>query len=229
MFQRLMPLALVNVVVHIVGLLFAAFGMRPGSPLTPFPERMHYLARYPLGWSMGWGVWMVCDFAVVAFIFQAARRLRSDLALLAVGLVVLGAAFDLACDSVFIAVLPRLAADAMLPNRVDVHYSVGFGKLYANPFLTIERVTNTISLIIANGLITLSAAVFTLALIQRIDRGRVIAFLGAAILIFGLLLSAAGFMSRPWLTEWVTGPTIVSFCAWCVVVAYRLDRLEPAR
>ena len=229
MSQRLMPLAVFNVAVHVLGLLFAAIGMRPGSPLAPFPERVHYLARHPLGWSAGWGVWMMCDLAVVALIFQAARRVRNDLAWLAVALVVIGAAFDVACDSVFIAVLPRLASEAVLPNRLDIYYSLEFEKWYVQPFLTIERVTNTISLVVANGLITLSAAVFTLGLMQRIDRAKAIALFGAAILVFGSLLSAAAFMPDPWLTEWVTGPTIISYCVWCLLVANRLDGWESPR
>jgi hypothetical protein len=214
MFQRLMPLAIANVAVHVVGLLFAAFGMRPGSSLAPFPERMQYLARHPLGWSAGWGVWMLCDFAVIAFVVQSARRLRNDWAHLAVGLILIGCSVDLACDCLFIVVLPDLAVQEPVNAQI---------------FLTVEKGTNTISLAVANGLITLSAAAMTAAICLGEKRTLPIFLLGAAILVFGLLLSAAAFMSSPWLTEWATGPTILSYCVWCLVVAHRLDRWEPAR
>jgi hypothetical protein len=216
MFQRLMPLAFVNVAVHLLGLLFAAFGMRPGSPLTPLSERVNYLARHPLGWSFGWAVWMLCDVAVVAFIVLAARRVRNDWALLAAGLVLIGTAFDLACDSLFLIVMPNLAA--WQPVNEDI-------------FLTVEKIVNTMSLVIANGLITLSTATMTVALWVggKSSLQSPIILLGAAILIFGLSLSAAAFLSSPWLTEWMTGPTIISYCVWCFLVANRLDRLEPSR
>jgi hypothetical protein len=106
---------------------------------------------------------------------------------------------------------------------------LAFEKWNAQPFLTIESVTNTISLVVANGLITLSAVTLTLSLFEKVGRVRLITALGAAILVFGLLLSAAAFMPDPWLTQWVTGPTILSYCAWCLLVANRLDRREPAR
>jgi hypothetical protein len=216
MFQRLMPLAIANVAVHLLGLLFAGLGMRPGSPLAPFPERMHYLAHYPLGWSLGWGVWMLCDLAVAAFVIQVARRLRSDWAILAAGLILIGTACDLACDSLFIVVLPNLAARQ--PSNEGI-------------FLTVEKVINTVSLVAANGLITLSTAAMTAALcvngepLLRLPIG----LFGVAILAFGLLLSAAAFLPDPWLTEWVTAPTLLSYCVWCLFVANRLDRLEPPR
>jgi hypothetical protein len=208
-----MPIALVNVAVHILGLCFALFGMRPGSPLSPFPQRMEYLAHRPLGWSLGWGVWMLCDFALVAFIFQAARRIRNDLAFLAVGLALVGTAIDLSCDALFIAVLPRLAARPS--GNEDI-------------FLSAERMINTVSLVMANGLITLSTATMTAALCNYLRAVPYITGLGLAILLFGLSLSAAGFMSDPWLAEWMTGPTILSYCVWCVVVARKLDRSELA-
>ena len=215
MFQRLMPLAIVNVAVHVLGLLFAAFSMRPGSPLTPIPERVNYLSRHPLGWSLGWTVWMLCDVAVIAFVVQAARRLRNDWALLAAGLILIGTAFDLACDSIFISVLPNLAAQQPVNEEV---------------FLTVEKSVNTISLVIANGLITLSTAAMTVALRVGAKPLKLpITLMGAAILIFGLSLSAAAFVPDPWLTQWATGPTIISFCIWCLLVAYRLDHLEPPK
>jgi len=215
MTQRLMPLAIVNIAIHIFGLIFALFGMRPGSPLVSVDDRIRYLSQHPLGWSLGWGVWMMCDLAVIAFLFQTARRLRNDLAWLAVGIILAGITVDLSCDSLFIVLLPHLAA------RQPVNEEI---------FLIAEKAINTISLVMGNGLITISTAVMTIAFWKPVDRevrNRLVYLtraLGIAIFIFGMLLSAAGFMAQPWLTEWMTGPTILSYCGWCGLVAFQLDR-----
>src|SRR5262245_37812857 len=214
MCNRLMPLAIANVLLHVIALIFAAFGLRPGSPLVTLPERINYLSHQPLGWSLGWATWMLCDFAVVAIIFLAARRIRNDLAMLAVGIVLSGAAVDLTCDTLFIAVLPSLASQQPVNEEI---------------FLAVERLINTVSLVMGNGLITLSTMVMTVALFRLIggspwpqeSREQVVsnnrnsrtalvlvAVLGISVLIFGLLLAATGFLADHRFTEWVTGPTI---------------------
>jgi hypothetical protein len=220
MTQRLMPLAIVNIAIHVLGLIFALFGMRPGSPLVSVDDRIRYLSQHPLGWSLGWGVWMLCDLAVIAFLFQTARRLRNDLAWLAVGIILVGITVDLSCDSLFIVLLPHLAANQPVNEEI---------------FLIAEKAINTISLVMGNGLITISTVVMTVAFWNQMDRGlrnRVLSLtlvFGIAIFVFGMLLSAAGFTAQPRLTEWMTGPTILSYCAWCGLVAFRLDRAGASR
>jgi len=213
MYHRLMPLAVVNVAVHVLGLFMALVGMRPGSPLVPVQDRIIYLSHHPLGWSLGWGVWMLCDIAVLAFVFQTARQLRNDLAMLATGIMLAGVTVDLACDSLLIIALPHLAASQ--PVNDDI-------------FLAVEKTINIVSLVMANGLITLSTAVLTLSIRNRHGAIPLITALGSAIFVFGMSLSAAGFTSRPWMTEWLTGPTILSYCVWCGLVALKLDRSGAA-
>jgi hypothetical protein len=107
----LWTLAWANVTVHILGLVLAWFGMRPGSVVVPFAERTAYLAGRPPGWTWGWGVWMVCTLLLVAY--MAALRLRAPRHSLAARLALVftasGMAVDLLADAVQIQVLPLAA------------------------------------------------------------------------------------------------------------------------
>jgi hypothetical protein len=199
-------LAWLNVLVHVIGLAFAAFGMRPGTPLAPLPERLAYLARAPLGWSLGWGSWMLCAGALIAFLAAVAHRLgeRADLARLGLMVAVAGGAFDICCDAVYIVVFPALAA-AQPPSEAL--------------FLAVERVTGLASLVIANGGYSVGALLITLALRGRKGLVPYTVAVGYGVAGFGLLLAAAGFTGVPWHAAWATPPTIGLYCVWAVLVA----------
>jgi hypothetical protein len=207
--RALRVLAWSNVALHGAGLGFASLGMRPGTPLAALPDRLAYLARFPLGWSLGWGVWMLCALALVGFCAVLAYHLRepADLVRLALMVVIAGGAFDLFCDAVFITVLPDVAARQ--PPLEDL-------------FVTVERLTGVGSLIVANGLYSVGTLLFTLALRQRSDIGRAPVALGYGVFGSGMMLTAAGFTGVPWHAEWATGPTIGLFCAWALSIAYSL-------
>jgi hypothetical protein len=196
-------LAWVNVVVHVVALVLAQFAMRPGSPLVPLPERLQYLAAAPLGWSLGWATWMLCSAALIAFLAALVQRLPAPAALARVGLMiaVAAAAFDIYCDSVYILILPDLAAR---PQSDGI-------------FELVERLTGIGSLVVANGGYSVAILLAAPAL-----RGSAAA-LGYAVAAFGLLLAAAGFTGVPWHAEWLTPPTIGLYCVWVVVVARSLE------
>src|SRR5262249_3946456 len=102
--RALVGLAWLNVLVHVLALILALVGMRPGSPLVELPQRLAYLARSPLGWSLGWGTWMFCTLALIAFFAVLARHLpeHGEVARLAVILAVAGGILDLFCDVVYI-------------------------------------------------------------------------------------------------------------------------------
>jgi hypothetical protein len=202
--RTLTVLAWVNVILHILALFLAQFGMRPGSPLVPLPERLQYLAGAPLAWSLDWATWMLCAAALVAFLAALVHRLgeRAVLARLGLMIAVAAAAFDLFCDSVYIIILPELARARPLSESL---------------FTTVERLTGIGSLIIANG--GYSVAIF---LVASALRGYA-AGLAYAVAGFGLLLAAAGFTGVPWHAEWATPPTIGLYCVWVVVVARALE------
>src|SRR5262249_20765055 len=203
----------------VAGLVLAAVGMRPGSPLVLLPERLAYLAQGPLAWSLGWGMWMVCAMALIAFLAGMARRLPEHtlLAHSALVLAIVGGAVDLLCDVINIIVLPALAAR---------------GPSWEPMFLTAEHTTFASGLIVANGLYSVSVALLTWCYQGRQGIKAPIVVLGYAVFGFGMLLAVAGFAGSPRLAELATGPTIGLFCVWSVSVARSLenaDRVQGAR
>lgn len=202
-------LAWANVAVHLAGLAFAAAGMAPGTPLVSLPERLDYLAGSPLGWTLGWVSWMLCAALLVAFLAVTVHALGEDafLARLGLTIAIAGAAFDFFCDSVFIVVLPTIAAAR--PRSESL-------------FLAIERLTSLGSLVIANGAYSIAIVMVNNALYRRGMAGPVTAVLGYAVGAGGLVLVAAGFTAVPWHVQWATPPTILLFCVWAVLVARSL-------
>lgn len=206
----LLTLARLNVLLHVVGLALAALGMRPGSPLVPLDERLTYLAAAPIGWTAGWGTWMACALALVAFLAALTSRLGDDaLARLGLGVALVGLGFDLFCDSVYLLVFPGLAS--------------GERAL----FLVVERVTGIGSLVVANGAYSVSILLITLALRRRRPPSRWAIVTGYAVAGSGLLLCVAGVTGVPWHALWATAPTIGFFCLWAVLAARALE--APAR
>lgn len=205
----LVRLAWLNVVLHVLALALAAVGMRPGTPAAPLADRLQYLAGAPLGWRLGWGCWMLCAAALVAFLAAALDRLGDQSRPAQVGLVVAvtGAAFDLFCDSLYIVLFPMLAAK---PVAEDL-------------FLTVEKATGIASLVIANGSYSISILLFTVALRNVPARAPFTLVTGYVVGGFGLLLAAAGYTGVPWHAEWATGPTIGLFCIWVLLVARTLS------
>jgi hypothetical protein len=202
-----------NVVVHAAALIFAVIGLRPGSPLVELEQRMAYLSSYPLGWSLGWGSWMLCTIALVAFFAVLARHLpeHPDLARLAVVLAVAGGAIDWLCDVVYIVVLPMIAS---------------WGPSAEMIFVTWERTAVAGGLIVANGLYTLGTLLLNQCLRGRPGVAPMAVEAGYGVVVFGILLVVAGFTPVPWLAEWATGPTIGLFCVWTLLAAHSLRRRE---
>ena len=196
--RLLWRLAWGNVVLHGVGLVLALFGMRPGSPLVPLPERMEYLAGHPAGWSWGWGVWMVCSLLLLGYVAALrgclpGRSLAADLALT---LTAAGMGVDLLCDVVQIRALPLATSSEPL-------------------FLSLEAVAFTGGATVANGLYTAAVLILTLSL--RIGVGA--RFAGLATAVFGTAMAVAGLIPSPRLLELATGPTIGFYSLWTILVA----------
>jgi hypothetical protein len=111
-FTWLSSLAWLNVAVHLASLALTALAIKPGNPVTELSSRMIYLAGSPLGWTLGWGGWMLSALALIAFFAALAGRitLHTELARLSLVLAVAGAAIDLLCDMIQLSVLPMAAA-----------------------------------------------------------------------------------------------------------------------
>ena len=208
--RRLLTLtAWLSVGLHVVGLVLAVVGMRPGTPLVPAAERVAYLAGRPLAWSLGWAAWMLCALALVAFLAVLAHVVPQASAVLgaAVMLAAAGAAIDLACDTLFITVLPGLAAGGPTPL-----------------FLAVERALGAGGVVVANGLYSVAILLATVGLRAAPEVPAVLRVLGYATFAAGMLMVAAGFTGDPRQLEIATGLTILPFLAWTLGVARSLSR-----
>jgi hypothetical protein len=194
-------LAWANVALHGAGLIVAWFAMQPGSVVVPLAERMAYLAGRPAGWSLGWGIWMLCTLLLVAFMIALRRRLPDSgaVAQLAIVLTAAGMAVDLLCDVIQIQVLPTAAS--------------------AGPdlFLAFERLAFTGGLTVANGLYTAGVLLMNLRLRGHVRAPALLA--GWVTAAAGFALAAAGLVPSPTLLQVSTGTTIVSYSLWTVLVA----------
>jgi hypothetical protein len=200
-----------NVVLHILGLVLALTHLRPGSPAVPLDDRLAYLAAHPLGWPIGWSVWMLCALALVAML--AALRPHAahpDLAALAVTLGAAGAAIDLVCDVGQIVVLPDVAA--WKPAQPAL-------------FVAWERWLGATGAIAANGLYSLAALAASFALRPRVPA--YVVGLGIATCAAGFLMVGAGFTGDMRQLEVSVGATMVSFLLWTVALTWAL--VAPAR
>jgi len=207
--RPLLLLAWLNVVIHGIALVLAEVGMRPGSPLVDLPERLAYLADSPLGWSLGWGSWILCALALVAFmanLAEAASRDRSQLnyAMMLAGV---GAVVDVVCDTVQLQ-LPQFA------SLTEVTF-----------FLGLERAAGFGGLVIANGAYTLAVLLATLHFRDWPGRRPGLVRVGFGVVVFGTVLVEAGLMGSAVLAALATGPTIVLYCLWVLLVAWSVEGL----
>lgn len=186
-----------------MGLAAAWLWLRPGSLLVPLAERWAYLDTHGLAWGWGWAVWMACAIALVAFNAALVEPLgeRPFLPRLALVLSVAGMAVDLVCDAVQIWLLPGLE-----------------GPL----FQSFERLAFAGGATVANGLYTLAVALLNVRLSAgaagwwTLSAGWVTVAAGSA-------MALSGILGSPLLLALATGPTIVGYCCWVVLVARDLS------
>jgi hypothetical protein len=205
-------LAWLNVLVHGIALVLAVVGMAPGSGLVELPARLSYLAGRPLAWSVGWGAWMLCTLALVAFLAALTWAVPAGEARLALTLAVAAGAVDLFCDMIQMAALPLLAAQRPPPVPT---------------FLAVERMAGAGGLVVANGGYTLAILLANLRLGRLVanERGRlrVVVLVGWGVVAGGSVLVLAGFLDSAVLAAVGTGPTIGLFCLWTVLAARAVE------
>jgi hypothetical protein len=196
-----------SVGLHLGGLALAVAALRPGTPIVPPAERVAYLAERPLGWTLGWAAWMLCALALVAFLAVLAHVVPEASTVLrtAVMLASAGAAVDLVCDTLYITVLPGLAAGGPTPL-----------------FLAVERALGAGGVVVANGLYTIATLLAALGLRARPEMPPVVTWLGYATFAGGMLMVAAGFTGDPRHLELATGAAILPYMAWTLGVARAL-------
>ena len=126
--SALRTVATLNVALHVLGLVLAALVLRPGTPAAPLAARASYLAARPLGWTLGWLVWIACAAALAAFMVLLARAWPSAWTRAGAGLTLVAAAIDVACDIAYVSVLPARAATD-LAAFVSFEHRLGAGQL----------------------------------------------------------------------------------------------------
>jgi len=205
-------LAWVNVGLHAAALAVAWFGMRAGSVITPLAERMAFLAGRPPGWTWGWGVWMLCTLALVAFMaalrsYASRHPLAAQLALV---FTAAGMAADLLADAIQIQILPLAA------------FAAKTGTGGQTLFLVFERFALTAGATIANGLYTTGVLLMTAALRDAVGRPAWVA--GWATVAAGAVMAVSGLLPAPALLALATGPTLGFYSVWTLLVARDLYR-----
>jgi hypothetical protein len=199
--RRVTVVACATIGLHALGLLLAALTLRPGTDLVPANARIAYLAQAPLGWSLGWGVWMLCALSLVALLFVVSRAAGdTPLTRLALTLGVAGLAVDLVCDVVHIRMAPALAA-------------VGDARL----LIALEALATSVGAVVANGLYSLAALLVSGCLWKR--GATRVAQLGVAVFVAGMAMVAAGFDAVPSHMQLGAGLAISLYCAWAFAVA----------
>lgn len=185
-----------NLALHAVGLLAAALWMRPGTAVFSSDVRRAFLAADPLGWRCGWAVWMLCALSVAGFFSVLCASLDAAVARLVTTLVSAAIAVDLLCDVAQLAVLPMAARDT------------------EGVFRVVERLAGAGGTVVANGLYTLAAVTVSVALpsVRVRALGALLGLAGFGMVLAGLMDSAVG-------VERSTGPAIVLYGLWALVVS----------
>jgi hypothetical protein len=204
--RMLIPLAAFNIAIHVAAMTAAALGMRPGTPAMPLTERMPFLATSPPGWTLGWGLWMLCALVDVAFIaaLAACDERRSPMITLGLALVSAGAAIDLTWDTVHITVLPLIAATRPPPTAL---------------FLAVERAAWACGAIVANAFYSIATLLVTWGLWAGGVAPVASLWLAAATFAAGMLMVVAGFTGVPRHLEMASAPTIFFFVLWTAFTA----------
>ena len=190
--------AAVNVALHVLGLALAAIVMRPGTPAAALPARMGYLAARPLGWMVGWLVWVLCAAALATFMILLARAMPSRATRAGAALALVAAGIDVACDVAYAWLMPARAAGSVAS------------------FVTLESRLGPLSLTVANGLYSAAVLMSTLGLPRTAVLARA---LGVFTFLAGMGLAAAGLTGNPWHVVVGTALTIPSFMAWTLAVS----------
>jgi hypothetical protein len=191
--MRLRQAAVANVTVHLVGLACALL-MRPGTALFSLEARMRFLGEAPIGWEIGWGVWMLCALALGGFFVLLAESLPPATRRAALTCVGAAIAVDLFCDAAQMAVLPLAA-------RGD-----------PGLFVIVERLAGIGGTLVANGLYTLATVLAAWSLRRPL--------LAVAVGVAGAAMCIGGVLDAPRIIELSTGPTIVLFCLFTVRAAW---------
>ena len=204
--------------IHLIAAFALAFVLRGGSEVVPDPlERARYIVEHAVIWRIGWIVWMASAASLIAFYFWWASRLSfPGLAVAGVCLAAFGMLFDLSGETIYAALLPNLAAEAIQDSgNVSEEAMVRFTRT--------QNLGTILTAIFANGLYTLGGILLTL----RTSFNRSMLVVTWTLWICGAAMSISAIAGN------ITGIVISSailfplFILWCPLMAWTF-RPAPA-
>ena len=144
--------------IHLIAAFVLVFVLRGGSEAEPDPlERARYVVEHAIIWRIGWIIWMASAASLIVFYFWWASRLSfPGLAVAGVGIAAFGMLFDLSGETIYAALLPNLAAEA-------IQGSGNVSEEAVVRFIRTQNLGTILTAICANGFYTLGGILLTLA------------------------------------------------------------------
>ena len=204
--------------IHLIAAFALVFVLRGGSEVVLDPlERARYVVEHTVLWRIGWLIWMASAASLIAFYFWWASRLSfPGLAVAGVCIAVFGMLFDLSGETIYAALLPNLAAEAIHdPGNMTGETLVRFTRT--------QHLGTILTAIFANGLYTFGGILLTLK--TPFNRSMLIVtwtlwICGAAMSISAMVGNTIGIV----VSSTVLFPLII---LWCPLMAWTL-RPSPA-
>jgi hypothetical protein len=186
-----------------LGLVLAVVGMRPGAPMLPLDQRMVFLAAHPVGWTLGWTVWLLAALALVLLFARLVRVLPGALAVPALALAAIGATIDITCDVLQIIAIPLVAAAEPPAPALFAALDAGLWGC---------------GVILGSGLYCAAVALATLGLARRRHASRLLVASATATSLGGIVWVAAEVGGARAVLEPITGLTVGAFILWTLAL-----------
>lgn len=201
--------SLVVIAIITTACLLMALFLRHGLPAgTTLAERMAFIAAHPLAWPLAWLLWMASALGLLLFCFWLRDYTPpSPARFLGIALVAIGVVPDLAAESIYAFVLPRLAAQQA-----------------AEMFFNFELMATLLTGFLANGAYCLGGLILNLSLLRNPRFPRLVAFAGLPAWILGLGLSVAVFNQWMGAAVMLTAASMTLSLAWMFIVTIYVFR-----
>lgn len=205
---RVMGSLVVIAIITTACLLMALF-LRHGLPAgTTLAGRMEFIAAHPIAWPLSWLPWMASALGLLLFCFWLREYAPpSPARLFSIALVAFGVVPDLAAESIYAFVLPRLAEQQA-----------------TEMFSSFELMATLLTGLLANGAYCLGGFILNLLLLRNPRFPRPVAFAGLPAWILGLGLSVAVFNQWMGTAVILTAASMTLSLAWMFIVTVYVFR-----
>jgi len=181
---------------NVLASLAMACWLRGGLEVAGDPAaRIVYIQAHLFEWRIGWGIWVLAAFSLVAFFAWWGARVKShDWSVAALAVAVTGLGFDWAAEAVYI---------GWFPDRM----------------LTLGRAAALLTGAAGNGLYSVAGMVLLWK--SPMIKG-VVRWWGWAVWTTGLCLAVATAQGNAWAMSALTAVLMVLFCPWVAVAGRQL-------